>query len=370
MKLKDLGSLIKQTLTEYSEDRVGRLAAALSYYTIFSIAPLLVIVIALVGFFLQGGQQEAQEQIINQVGVLLGSEVARDVIETMVTGTQNQGANILATVIGVVSLLLGASGVFVQLQEAMNTIWDVRQEGGGWKNMLMKRFLSFTMVLGIGFLLLVSLVISAAISAVGNYAASLIPGSAAVWQWANSLISFVVITFLFAVIYKVLPDVKVSWRDVWLGAAITALLFTVGKWAIGIYLGSRGLSDAYGAAGALLIVLLWVYYSSQILFIGAEFSQVYASRFGSGAVPEAGAVRLSDASSYLEGLDAGDTGAQRAGQTGIPGREDRPPSQLPPLQPERRPDVLQPAGPSLLAISAVLATLVGFVSGWVIRRVR
>jgi membrane protein len=190
----------------------------------------------------------------------------------------------------VVTLFVGATGVFVQLQDALNSIWGVRRKPGrGLRNFIKDRLLSFALILGIGFLLLVSLILSAGLSALGNFVTGLLPAQATLWQWINFGVSFGVITLLFAVIFKVLPDVKIAWRDVWIGALLTALLFNLGKYLLGLYLGRSSVTSAYGAAGSLVIVLLWVYYSAQILFFGAKFTQIYSNRYGSHLEPAPGA---------------------------------------------------------------------------------
>jgi membrane protein len=346
MQASDILPLIKQTFQEYGEDNVGRLAAALAYYTIFSLAPLLVIVIAVTGLVI-GSQAEIRAEILNQIQGMIGSEAAAGLIESMMDSAQNTSAGIFATILGVATLIFGATGFFIQLQGALNTIWDVEEKSeGGVLGMLRARFLSFTLILGIGFLLLVSLVLSAGLSILANYAQGLFPGSALVWQAADLLISLGVITLLFAMIFRFLPDVDIAWRDVWLGAFVTALLFTLGKWAIGLYLGTRGLSDAYGAAGALIVILLWVYYSAQILFLGAEFTQVYARRHGKAPLPE-----VSQTPSETTAPAPAFTGLQTA-----------------PARRLHQTELLPQPQPSLLAFSAVVMALVGFLGGWVLRR--
>jgi membrane protein len=278
-----IAALFKQTFLEWFDDNVQRLGAALAYYTIFSLAPLLIIVIAIAG--LGFGQQTAQSEILAQLRSLLGDEGAK-ATQAMIENAQRPATGLLATLIGIVMLLIGATGVFGQLQEALNTIWGVMPKPGwGIKRMIKDRFLSFVMVLGIGFLLLVSLVLSAGLAALGKFFNYLLPVPEGVLQLLNFLVSFGVITLLFAMIYKVLPDVKIGWSDVWIGAAMTALLFTLGKSLIGLYLGKSGVASAYGAAGSLVIILLWVYYSSQILLFGAEFTFVYANKYGGRIVP-------------------------------------------------------------------------------------
>jgi membrane protein len=277
--VRTIFDLFKTTFQEWNEDKAPRLAAALAYYTAFSIAPLLVIVIAVVG--LVYGQEAARGQIVQQIQNEVGRETA-EVIQTMIESANSEAAGILATIIGLVTITLGAAGFFGQLQDALNTIWEVTPKPGrGIKDVIRERFLSFTMVLGIGFLLLVSLVISAVLSSLHNFVTGLLPQAQFLTQLLNFVLSFGIVTFLFAMIYKVLPDVDLAWKDVGIGAVITALLFTIGKFLLSLYLGSSGVASSYGVAGSFVVLLLWVYYSAQILLFGAEFTQVYAKRHGS-----------------------------------------------------------------------------------------
>jgi len=277
-KLKTGFDVVKQTVHEWSDDNAPRLGAALAYYTIFSIAPLLLIVVAIAGLWF--GRAAAQQQIMDQVSGLVGENGGKT-IQSMLEAANKPHAGIIASVIGVVTLLFGATGVFLQLQDALNTIWEVKPKPGqGIKGFIRHRILSLAMVFGIGFLLLVSLVVSAGLAAAGKWMEGAMPGGEEVWHAINFIVSIAVVGVLFALMFKYLPDVKVAWKDVWLGALITAVLFTAGKFALGLYLGRSSVSSAYGAAGSLVVVLLWVYYSAQILFFGAEFTQVYANRFG------------------------------------------------------------------------------------------
>ncbi len=286
--------LLKQTFHEWSEDGASRLAAALAYYTTFSLAPLLILVIAIAGLI--GGRQAAQNQTMTQVQDLLGPQ-GRQFVQGMIENASQPRTGITATIVGLVTLLFGALGVFTDLQSSLNTIWDVKPKPAqglwdGVKRFIVDRLLSFAMVLGIGFLLLASLVISAVLSAVGGYIGNTWPlGN--IWpQVINFGISFLVVMALFAMIFKFLPEVEIAWKDVWLGAAFTALLFTIGKLLIGLYLGKSRIGSVYGAAGSLAILLLWIYYSAQILFFGAEFTQVYANRYGSKIAPDPDMVKV------------------------------------------------------------------------------
>lgn len=262
-------TLLKDTWGEYSEDKAQRLAAALAYYTLFSIAPLLLIAIAVAGLVF--GRSQAQAQIVAQIRTVMG-DAGGKAIEEMLVSAAKPKTGTFAIVIGAVTLLFGAAGVFGQLKDALNTIWNVAEEkSGGIMAMLKERFLSFAMVLGVGFLLLVSLVIDAALSAL----------SSALWQPIQLLVSFAVVTVLFAAMFRFLPDIRVEWRDVWFGAAFTALLFVLGKFALGLYLGKSAIGSSYGAAGSLVVMLVWIFWSANILFFGAEFTQVYAREHGS-----------------------------------------------------------------------------------------
>lgn len=290
MGFKQIFRLLKETFKEWQEDKSSRLAAALAYYTVFSLAPLLIIVIAIAGAIF--GEEAARGEIVSQIQGLVGQEGATVIEEAIQNADQPQISSI-ASIFSIIFLLIGASGVFAQLQESLNEIWNVKaQPKNGLAGLIRKRILSFSAVLGIGFLLLVSLVISAVLSGISNYFSDLIPGVDFLWQILNFVVSFGVITLLFALMYKFLPDVKIDWSDVWIGALITALLFTIGKFALGLYLGRGSFGSTYGAAGSLVIILAWVYYSAQILFFGAEFTQVYARRYGSQIVPDEHAIRI------------------------------------------------------------------------------
>lgn len=290
---KSFWSILKETYQEWKDDKVSRLAAALAYYTLFSLTPLLIITIAIAGLLF--GQQTAQDEILTQVDEMVGADGA-EMISTMIQNANRQLSGEIAALIGFVTLLVGATGVFGQLQDSLNIIWDVESRPGrsGIVNYITKRLISFGMVVATGFLLLVSLVISAALAALSNYMSEAIPE----WQlFANVLdyvISFVIITLLFELLYVFVPDVKTSWKHVLPGAIVTAVLFTVGKSLIGLYLGRSGVTSAYGAAGSLIIILLWIYYSAQVIFFGAEFAQVYALRVQGPVEPEDFAVKLPD----------------------------------------------------------------------------
>jgi len=289
--IKKMGALLKESAKEWSDDNASRLSAALSYYTIFSIAPLLVLAIAVAGMVF--GQEAASHQIFNQIRGLVGDQGAIT-IQTMVEKLHQNGGGVIATIVGVVTVLIGASGAFEELQSALNTIWKVQAKPGHTVKVFLRiRLLSFSLVLVIGFMLLVTLVISAALAGMGHYLDQVLPIPAIVLQAFNLSISFAVTALLFTLIYKVLPDVVLKWRDVWIGGTFTALLFSLGRYLIGLYLGRGTFSSAYGAAGSLVIILAWIYYSAQILFFGAEFTKVYATTFGRNIKPKANAEAIS-----------------------------------------------------------------------------
>lgn len=270
--------LIRTTFQEWQDDQAARLAAALSYYTVFSLAPLLIIVISIVGLVI--GQQAAQGEVMGQIAGYVGQESA-GFIQNMLQQMSTPQNSIIATLIGLVTLLLGATGVFGELQASLNQIWDVPPKKlsaqQGIRALIFNRVLSFGMVLAIGFLLLVSLIISTAVNAASQW---MLGDTEKVFisQVLNLVLGFVVIMLMFALIFKFLPDTKIHWRDVWPGAAVTALLFTIGRLLISFYLSHSSTASVYGAAGSLVVLLLWVYYSAQILFFGAEFTQVYSRR--------------------------------------------------------------------------------------------
>ncbi len=271
--------LFRQTFREFGEDKAPRLGAALAYYTTFSIAPLLLIAIAIAGFAF--GEEAARNEISAQLRGLLGAQSAH-ILEEMIEAAAKPNTGTLAMILGIATLFFGASGVFMQLNDALDTIWNVeRKKAGGILGFLKERFLSMAMVCGIGFLLLVSLVFDAMISALGNYVDRLFPGAEVVLQTLQLIVSFGLVTVLFAAIFRFLPDVRPAWRDVWFGAVFTAVLFVLGKFGLSIYLGKAAIGSSYGAAGSLVILLVWVYWSAQILFLGAEFTQVYARTQGS-----------------------------------------------------------------------------------------
>jgi membrane protein len=298
--MKNIWQLIKEIVVAWNEDKAPRLAAGLAFYTMFTLAPLLIIVIAIAG--LAFGQDAARGQIVGQIQGLVGAESAH-AIEDFLEQVGAPKSGIIATAIGLATLLLGVWWVFGELQDALNTIWEVAPKPGRKALQVLRvRLVSFAMMIGVGFLLLVSLVLSAALSALGTYLVGLLPEFETTLQLLNIVVSFGIITLLFAMIYKIVPDVLIAWSDVWIGAAATALLYTIGKYVIGVYLGTSSTASAYGAAGSLVVILIWIYYSAQILFLGAEFTKVYAQRYGSRIVPTAIAVPITEEARAQQGL--------------------------------------------------------------------
>jgi membrane protein len=292
MNLKSGFGMLKESFKEWNDDDALSLGAALAYYTIFSLAPMLLIAISVAGLVF--GREAAQGELVGQMRGLVGQQGA-EAIQTMVANAGKQGSGVLGTIIGIVTILFGATGVFAQLQSSLNKIWNVEAKPGkGIWSFLRNRILSFGMVLGIGFLLLVSLAVSAAIAALDTYVTGIFPGAEVLIGIVTAVFGLAVITFLFAMIFRFLPDVKIAWKDVWVGAVTTSVLFLIGKVLIGLYLGNSSVASTYGAAGSLVILLLWIYYSTQILFFGAEITQVYARRYGSGIVPSENAVPVKE----------------------------------------------------------------------------
>jgi membrane protein len=293
MGLKAGFALVRDSGKNFMEDDCPTQAAALSYYTIFSLPPLLVLILMILGALLD--PQDIRGQVETQIGALMGPSATEQVRTILQQAHQPGSGALLPTVLSLIALALGASGAFGQLQAALNRAWEVAPDPhGGLKAFLLKRAFSFGMILSVAFLLLVSLVLTAALSAFGGALGGMLPDgvSATLLQVLNQVVSFAVVAGLFAAIFKVLPDAKVAWLDVWVGAVVTALLFVVGKFLIGYYLGRSNPGEAFGAAGSLAVMFVWIYYSSMILLLGAEFTQTWADRRGSGIVPQRGAVHV------------------------------------------------------------------------------
>jgi len=273
--------LIKQIIANWSDINASSKGAALAFYTMLSVAPLLVVSIGIAA--LAFGRQAVEGQVVWQIQNLVGRDGA-EVIQSLLASASRPASGILATIIGTFMLLFGASGVLGELRDSLNTVWRVKPaSGSGLMGMIRYRFFSFAMVLGIGFLLMVSLLLSALLAAAGKFFGGFLPFSEVVLHLANLLVSFVAFTAVFALLYKTVPDVRIEWEDVWIGAAVTALLFSIGKFLIGFYIGKASVGSAYGAAGSLVVFLVWVYYSAQIFLLGAEFTHVFAQHHGSHA---------------------------------------------------------------------------------------
>jgi membrane protein len=269
--------VLKHAFIGWWNDNVPRLGASLAYYTLFALAPILIVAIAVAG--LAFGAEAVRGEVVGQIRGLVGEQGAR-AVQAMLEGAAKPSSSIPATVIGLVTAFLGATGAFIELQNALNAIWRVKpRPGANVRDFVVQRLISFGLVVGVGFLLLVSLLVSAALSALSRYLGQLLPTLTAFWEAGNVLVSLFVITLLFAMVYKILPDVRLRWRDVWVGALVTAGFFSIGKQLIGLYLGTSSVGSSYGAAGSVVVLLVWVYYSAQVVLLGAEFTRFYVERF-------------------------------------------------------------------------------------------
>lgn len=282
MHLKQIGDLVSKSVRAWVDDSAWSMGAALAYYTLFSIAPLLIITIALAGLVF--GQNAARGEIVAQIQGLIGQEGAV-AVQGLLKSASQPAHDFMAMVIGILTLLIGATTVFVELQNDLDRIWRVPapvKANGLWQ-LVRSRVLSFCLVLGLGFLLLISLLVSAVIAAVGKWWDQFLEGWETLLQALNFSISFSTTMLLFAMIYKLMPRARIAWRDVWVGAAVTALLFESGKFFIALYLGKTGVASGFGAAGSLVVLLVWVYFTAQIFLLGAEFTWVYSHEYGSNA---------------------------------------------------------------------------------------
>lgn len=290
MVARDLWSVLKQAVAGWWDDNVPRMGAALAYYTLFSLAPILVVAIAVAGLVF--GPEAVRGEIVGQIDGLIGHQGA-EAVQAMLEGAAKPSSSIPATIVGVITFFLGATGAFLELQTDLDAIWRVKpkESTSFWRALLKQRLVSFGLVLGFAFVLLTSLVVSAALAALHTYMGNAFPGVAVLWEALNVVVSLAVITALFAMIYKVLPDVRLLWGDVIVGALVTAGLFTLGKFLIGLYIGTSAFASTYGAAGSVIVILVWVYYSAQIILLGAEFTREYVKRFSSRPAPEVWATK-------------------------------------------------------------------------------
>jgi membrane protein len=290
--------LVPKAVKRFIGDDCTTMSAAIAYYTTFSLAPLLLIVISIVGLIF--GREAVQHEIQGQIEGLIGRGAGGQIGAMVQNAGQHSSTGVLSAILGGLALLFGASGAFTQLQSSLNKVWRVEPDpkAGGVKTFAGQRLLSLGMILAIAFLLIVSLAVSAGLSAFGNYVSSFLPKalSGPVLQALTSLVSLAIIAALFAAMFKVLPDARIGWRDVWIGGALTSVLFTIGKFLIGLYLGHSGTASAYGAAGSFVLIVLWIYYSSMILLFGAEFTEVWSETYSGAAQPKKGAVRMDEKS--------------------------------------------------------------------------
>ncbi len=275
--------LLKATVRHWMADNAQRLAAALAYYAVLALPPTLVILLFIVSLFYD--PHSASSQVSQELNSLLGQKGGQ-FMQTLMANPQTHGKGTMATAIALVTLILTATGFFLELQSDLNSVWGVEQKSNiGWYWLILNRLFSFLMLLGIGVLLLLSILASAVLAAVHKSVGNAFPASEIIWRLIEFGLSFAILTALFAIVFKLLPDVRLRWRDVWVGAAITALLFTIGKLLLGLYLGHSNIASAYGVAGSIVLILVWIYYSALIFFFGAEFTQVYANRFGARMLP-------------------------------------------------------------------------------------
>lgn len=280
--------ILKSAIKEFGEDRATRLSAALAYYAVFSLAPILLIAISIAGFLM--GEDAARGAVESQLSGVIGSNSA-ELVEDMIKQTRTDGDNLLMGFVGLGILIFSATGVMVQLKESLNIVWEVKvKPGHSVKELLKARATGLSLILSIGFLLLCSLVLSTVVASLSEWFSGILPAPEGLLQLASFLVSFVIITLLFAMIFKILPDVEIAWKDVWVGAAVTSGLFSLGKFLLALYLGREGVASPYGASGALVLILLWAYYNANILFFGAEITQAYVKQRGRDILPSDNAI--------------------------------------------------------------------------------
>ena len=302
-------TLLKKTFSGFMDDNVMRLGAALSFYTVWSIGPLFLVIVSVAGLVF--GREAAQGKVVDAMSGLMGPAGAKSIQDAIVSANDT-GHSIMANVVGIVLLLVSASGVFGELKSSLNTVWNVTPKPGSFWLTVKERFFSLTFVLGTGFLLLVSLLLNAALAAIGTQVSAAVPSGELLGHVLHFVLSLGVTTVLFSLMFKIIPDARIGWKDVWLGGFVTAVLFTIGQVGIGLYLGKTSIGSAYGAASSLMIVLVWVFFSSCILFLGAEFTQVYAEMYGSNIEPTDNAIRVPEGQTPAKATEAADKGASAA----------------------------------------------------------
>jgi membrane protein len=293
-------TLVKKTLSDWMDDNAMRLGASLSFYTVWSIGPLFLVIVSVAGLVF--GRDAAQGKVVDAMSGLMGPAGAKSIQDAIVSANDT-GHSLMANVVGVALLLVSASGVFGELKSSLNTVWNVVPKPGSFLVTLKERFFSLTFVLGTGFLLLVSLLLDAALAAIGTQLEAVVPAGEVLGHAIHFVVSLGVTTLLFALMFKIIPDARIRWKDVWLGGFVTAVLFTVGQFGIGLYLGKTSIGSAYGAASSLMIVLVWIFFSSCILFLGAEFTKVYAGMYGSRIEPTENAVVIPEGQTAAKTVD-------------------------------------------------------------------
>jgi len=366
MGVGDIFSLFKQTFKEWSDDKASRLAAAMAYYTVLSLAPLLIVIILIVGQVL--GEQAAENQIVGQLSGLVGEQAAEFIQEIVANASRPEGG-LVGTVVSGATLVFGAIGLFNALQGTLNTIWEVEPESGRGIISTVLRYAFLLLIVGVtGLLVLALLLATSVIAGLTETLADLLPFSGVVVWGVNILVSLVIATLLFALLFKFVPMAKIAWRDVWLGALVTALLFVIGQFALSFYLGRGNITSTYGAFGSLVALLLWVYYSAQILFFGAEFTQVYANRYGSRLRPEAEAEPIAEGpTAPPEHLEEGREGQAAEGEArGRRARGERRPEAAQPRPPAAEPARARGGGlsPVPAPVVVVLASVVALLQAW------
>ncbi len=359
-RIKVLWELLRDTTKHWQADHAQRLGAALAYYAVLALPPILVILLYIASLFYNA--HAASSQFSHAFNSVLGPKSGQ-FLQTLTASTQTHGKGPLATGVAVIALLFSASGFFLELQSALNSAWGVEQRSdAGLKAIILNRLVSFLVLAGIGLVLVAFLLATAGLAAVQKAMGNSIPGGPWVWRTVEFLVSFGVTTALFALIYKLLPDVKVRWRDVWIGAAVTALLFNLGKLLLGLYFAHSSIASAYGVAGSLILILVWIYYSAQIFLFGAEFTQVYANRFGRPILPTKQAAWKSEGESATEDVQEARQGKAAAARS--PGKVEEPQPQPQPQPASRSHDADTGAPPEKEPRRKLLDEMAEHIHSW------